>query len=60
MDIHISKESEVPLHEQIAAQLVFLIGTGGLKPGARSAERTSAGPTAWASIATRSARRTTT
>ena len=33
MDIHISKESDVPLHEQVAAQLVFLIGTGGLKPG---------------------------
>ena len=34
MDIHVDKESEVPLHEQIAAQLVFLIGTGKLKPGA--------------------------
>jgi DNA-binding transcriptional regulator YhcF (GntR family) len=34
MDIHISKESEVPLHEQVAAQLVFLIGTGRLKAGA--------------------------
>lgn len=34
MDIHISKESDVPLHEQVAAQLVFLIGTGTLRPGA--------------------------
>ncbi len=35
MNIRISKESEVALHEQVAAQLVFLIGTGTLKPGAR-------------------------
>ena len=34
MDIRISKGTEVPLHEQVAAQLVFLIGTGALKPGA--------------------------
>ena len=34
MDIHISRDSEVPLSEQVAAQLVFLIGTGTLKPGA--------------------------
>jgi DNA-binding transcriptional regulator YhcF (GntR family) len=35
MDLHISRESEVALHEQVAAQLVFLIGTGQLKPGSR-------------------------
>jgi DNA-binding transcriptional regulator YhcF (GntR family) len=35
MDIRINKASAVPLHEQIAAQLLFLIGTGRLKPGAR-------------------------
>jgi DNA-binding transcriptional regulator YhcF (GntR family) len=34
MDIHISKESEVPIHEQVAAQVVFLIATGGVKSGA--------------------------
>ena len=34
MDIRISKGTEVPVHEQVAAQLVFLIGTGALKPGA--------------------------
>lgn len=34
MDIRISKGTEVPVHEQLAAQLVFLIGTGALKPGA--------------------------
>jgi GntR family transcriptional regulator len=33
MRIQISKESEVPIREQLAAQLVFLIGTGQLKPG---------------------------
>ena len=34
VDIRISKGTEVPVHEQVAAQLVFLIGTGTLKPGA--------------------------
>ncbi len=34
MDIHVDKDSDVPLHEQVSAQLVFLIGTGRLKPGA--------------------------
>ena len=33
MDIRISKESEVPIHEQLAAQIVLSIGTGQLKPG---------------------------
>ncbi len=33
MDIRISKESEVPIHEQVAAQIVVLIGTGEWKPG---------------------------
>jgi DNA-binding transcriptional regulator YhcF (GntR family) len=33
MDIHVNKESEIPLYEQLSAQLVFLIGTGRLKPG---------------------------
>ncbi len=33
MDIRISKESEVPVHEQLAAQIVLSIGTGQLKPG---------------------------
>ena len=33
MDIHVDKESEIPVHEQLSAQLVFLIGTGRLKPG---------------------------
>ena len=33
MDIRISKESEVPVHEQVAAQIVLSIGTGELKPG---------------------------
>ena len=33
MDIHVDKTSDVPLHEQLAAQLVFLIGTGRLKSG---------------------------
>jgi GntR family transcriptional regulator len=34
VDIRISKESSVPLREQIAAQIEFLIATGKLKPGA--------------------------
>ena len=33
MDIRISKESEVPIHEQVAAQIVLLIGTSQWKPG---------------------------
>src|SRR5689334_1196291 len=33
MDLQISKESEVPLREQVFAQLVLLIGTGRVKPG---------------------------
>src|SRR6185503_3959295 len=33
MKIRISKESGVPLHQQIAAQIEFLIGTGKLQPG---------------------------
>jgi GntR family transcriptional regulator len=33
MDIRISKESTVPLHEQISGQLVHLIATGKLLPG---------------------------
>jgi len=33
MDIRISKESGVPLHEQISGQLVFLIATRKLQPG---------------------------
>ena len=33
MDIHVDKGSEIPVHEQLSAQLVFLIGTGRLKPG---------------------------
>ena len=33
MDIRIAKDSDVPLHEQVAAQLVLLIGTGALKVG---------------------------
>ena len=33
MDIRISKESDVPIYEQVAAQILFLIGTGKLKPG---------------------------
>ena len=33
MDITVSKESEVPLCEQVSAQVIFLIGTGRLKPG---------------------------
>jgi GntR family transcriptional regulator len=33
MDLGISKDSEVPLREQVYAQLVLLIGTQKLKPG---------------------------
>ena len=33
MDIRISKESEVPIHEQVVAQIALSIGTGELKPG---------------------------
>ena len=33
VDIHVDKKSEIPVHEQLSAQLVFLIGTGQLKPG---------------------------
>jgi DNA-binding transcriptional regulator YhcF (GntR family) len=33
MKIRINKESEVPLHEQIAEQIIFLIATDELKPG---------------------------
>ena len=33
MDIRISKESSVPLRQQIAAQIEYLIATGKLKPG---------------------------
>lgn len=33
MDIRISRESDVPIHEQISGQLVFLIATRRLKPG---------------------------
>ena len=33
MDIRISKESEVPLRQQLAEQIVFLIATEKLKPG---------------------------
>jgi DNA-binding transcriptional regulator YhcF (GntR family) len=33
MDIHINRESEVPIHEQVSAQIVFLIGTGRWAPG---------------------------
>lgn len=34
MDIHIDRESEVPIQEQVAAQIIFLIGTGRWTPGA--------------------------
>ena len=34
MNIRIDRTSDVPLHEQIAAQIVFLIGSGALKAGA--------------------------
>jgi DNA-binding transcriptional regulator YhcF (GntR family) len=33
MDIHISKESEVPLRQQVAEQIIFQIVTEKLKPG---------------------------
>ena len=33
MDIRISRESEVPIHEQVLAQIILSIGTGELKPG---------------------------
>jgi DNA-binding transcriptional regulator YhcF (GntR family) len=33
MDIQVDKDSDIPLHEQVATQIVFLIGTGKLKPG---------------------------
>ena len=33
MDIRVDKASDVPVHEQVAAQLVLLIGTGGMKAG---------------------------
>jgi len=33
MDIHLNRSAGIPIHEQVSAQLVFLIGTGGLKPG---------------------------
>ena len=33
LNIRISKEGNVPLHEQLAAQIVLLIGSGKLKPG---------------------------
>jgi DNA-binding transcriptional regulator YhcF (GntR family) len=33
MEIRISRESRVPLHEQISSQLVLLIATGRLRPG---------------------------
>jgi len=33
LNIRISKDSDVPLHEQVRAQIVLLIGSGKLKPG---------------------------
>ena len=33
LNIRISKDSDTPLHEQLAAQIVLLIGSGKLKPG---------------------------
>jgi len=33
MDIRISKESEVPIHEQVVPQIALSIGAGELKPG---------------------------
>jgi len=33
MDIHISRESDVPIRQQLAEQIVFLISTDKLKPG---------------------------
>jgi len=35
MDIRISKESELPLRQQLAEQIVFHIATGKLQPGQR-------------------------
>jgi DNA-binding transcriptional regulator YhcF (GntR family) len=32
MDISLSKDSDVPVHEQLAEQIVFLITTGKLRP----------------------------
>ncbi|HUU12394.1 MAG TPA: GntR family transcriptional regulator [Terriglobia bacterium] len=33
MDIRVSKQSEVPVRQQMAEQIVLLIATGNLKPG---------------------------
>lgn len=33
LDIHIIKDSEVTIREQLFEQIVFLIATGRLKPG---------------------------
>ncbi len=33
LDIRISRDSDVPLHQQLSAQIVLRIGTGDLKPG---------------------------
>ena len=33
IDIRISKESEVTIHDQLAEEITFLIATGELKPG---------------------------
>jgi DNA-binding transcriptional regulator YhcF (GntR family) len=33
VDIRVDRVSDVPLHEQVAAQIVLMIGTGRLKPG---------------------------
>ena len=33
MDIRVSKQSEVPVRQQLAEQIVYLIATGNLKPG---------------------------
>jgi GntR family transcriptional regulator len=33
LNIRISKDSDVPLHKQVGAQIVLLIGSGKLKPG---------------------------
>ena len=34
LNIQVDRKSEVPLHDQVAAQIVFLIATGVLQPGA--------------------------
>jgi GntR family transcriptional regulator len=34
MDIRVDRTSDIPLHEQVAAQIVLLIGAGRVKPGA--------------------------